>query len=310
MSEEKDLSGLPEEIQKLIKEAEEADTGESGEDTPIVFLPEGTTKLRFYLDPQGKFCREMYRYKLNGIETPNGKKSIYLPYVEDNPIEKLQKELESLGYGNAWMYAPSQHFLCYAWLISSDEKNDAVKLNQLVILEMKWKVWNQIMSCIREFNPQVVYDMFNPEKEMNVWSINYKRGRGGNVSVAGDMHIKCSIDPLPEGTLPLTQCWVAEGEQQDSESVALVVSHMRKLIKQIGSSKEPDQENAARTSPESPPFDKEEHTPKESIEPPKESTEGSCPSEAKGFKWSDPQMDPECVLCALAKECKEAKAAK
>lgn len=323
-----DKDQVPDEISALMKEAERVDNeanesrnNDDNNNLPIVFLPEGKTKLRFYLDPEGKFSRCMYRYKIDGVLNDEGKKiTIRLPYQEGNPIEKLQKELENLDYKDAWKYRPSQHFLSYAYLISSSNTQEVVteNIDNAVLLEMKYKVYLRVMSTIRDMNVNTVTDLFTPEKEMNVWVLDYQRGRGGNVSVSTDISLKSSIPPLPETVPPLKEAWIPENATMEDreDDITLVVKHMRKLIDHLTKSKAPDPDAAASTSA---PTLKEDldNMDMENMKP----TEGEddlpfdsnsksesveCPNKDKGFEFGKFQMEPECIMCEHKSACQQA----
>lgn len=196
-------------LEKLqAKIAERSQQASDRNKTTIVYIPEGTTKFRPYLDAEGEPFRTGFRHKF-------GKTAVNCIGPNDCKICKRLKEI-SEGWDGAWRFHAQEFVLAYVWIFEcSDNSNQYMKLNEPVLLMGNSRLANEISLQLKDVDVEELQLIFNPTEPSLMWQLRYDRDKK-SLSL-GYFNRKATMDPLPESFPPLSQTYFKEGQPPSPE---------------------------------------------------------------------------------------------
>lgn len=279
------IDDLKKEAEAAVKEHEEYRSKKAEEsDRPALrFIGEGNTKLRLYLDKEGKLFRSLNRFNINGVK------------IQDTgeggckEIHSMIEELRSLGDGNAWRLFSAEHVLCYATILSQSKSDDFTLLDTPLVLVIKPKIYFGFMKCFNEWKSDFLTKMLDPTVEANAFTIDFEFGRDGSANVNADVQLITKVDPLPDKFPPLSEVWYKVGDQPSAEDVNKIKEYLAGRINAYKNTKAPTENRVDSSAPAQP-------------------SQMTCPHEADGMKFGSIQdNDPRCMLCDRESLCRASK---
>lgn len=198
--------------------------------TPMVFLREGSHKLRFYPDKRNPSRIRLIR-RINFH-----KAEVTLKGKEDKPYEKkirvrcegeghckicnVMEEANKQGYARSWTHWNTTG-LAYAVIFSSSDKSEYIKLNTPVVVALEGKMIYAINKLIAGHTGTEIQSIIDTQEASNIIEINHKGGKGGNTMAAFDIFRKEPLPPLPENFDNLDDMFVLDKPGSD-EDVKLI----------------------------------------------------------------------------------------
>lgn len=198
----------------------------------LVWLGDGITKFRLYLDHKDQtVARSILRHKINGVNIPC--------LGEGCLICKAYHQVDDMGYGHAYEFAAKERVLSYGVIYDADWMDKSQKetlLNKTVLLMYDWKVKREISTKLGELTTEKISELLDHSVAFPVFSLNYKGGKGGNVSLGFDLTLAKMI-PLPEDYDPLSKCYMAADLIPTTEVLTKAISYMMDTAKKAISTK-------------------------------------------------------------------------
>lgn len=192
---------------KMMKEQQNKTTS-NGEWPNCVFVPEGTHKGRFIVDPDGEISDSYYTYGYfaKGIRDPQGLSAEELPEgfdVENHPLKQLSEILA--GDYNKFARRPRCVYLIYFYLMETDNKSDNWQPGNLYCLianKKFYSAFNSLMTGLEDSIEELVQIM-DPGSKSNGWIVVSVNGSGasGTINMSYMPH-RC--DPIVERTPTMT----------------------------------------------------------------------------------------------------------
>jgi hypothetical protein len=212
-----DMSIDPEVIQQLKEKAQDnrAKRGERvGRDprkAPVVYVPTGTTLLRFYFDSENKIMRTLIRHKIRKVS---------VPCLEGCPVCAYLSEM-GLKYPylpEAWKLRAIETTISYAWIFSCSEGSSYVKTEKPVLLMGNHRLGWALNDHIADIDEESFAKMVNPQVDHFLWEL--KCGQNNrDLSLAPSLKTG-TMEALPDTLYPLSQCIHPEGEEPDTEQIS------------------------------------------------------------------------------------------
>lgn len=181
-----------------IKKLKEQTQGQStpGEWPNCIFLPEGTHKGRFIVDPNGDLYERYatYGYFAKGIRAPEYMDKSDLPEGFDQENHDLKKMGEILsGDYLKFKYGAKWNFITYFYLMETDNKSDNWQPGNLYCIICKTKfarAFNDFMSSMSD-SIEAIFEILDPSKPCVGWiSMTVTGGAQGQTSITYVPH-KC-----------------------------------------------------------------------------------------------------------------------
>lgn len=182
---------------------------------PIVYVPTGTTLLRFYIDSENSIMRAFLRHK-------KGKVSI--PCLDGCPVCTHLSEMEERypDLPGAWKLGSREITIAYAWIFQCSEDSKFVKLETPVLLMGNHKLGRELNDHIADIDQDELEKMLDPQTEHVLWEL--KSGNNGRDFSLAPSFKTGTMDPLPHGLYPLSQCIHPEGEEPTAEQVSKFIA--------------------------------------------------------------------------------------
>lgn len=193
--------------EKRTKRVMGRDIGKS----PIVYVPTGTTLLRFYMDSEHNITRTFLRHKM-------GKVSI--PCLDDCPICTHLSEMEKKypDFQGAWKLGSREATIAYAWIFQCSEDSKFVKLETPVLLMGNHKLGRELDYHIANIDEVEFGKMLDPQTEHVLWEL--KSGDNSRDFSLAPSFKTGTMAPLPDGLYPLSQCIHPEGQEPRAQEVS------------------------------------------------------------------------------------------
>jgi hypothetical protein len=285
---------------------------------PIVYVPAGTTLLRFYMDSENNLTRTFFRHKI-------GQDSVHC--LPNCPVCKYLSEMEKKypDFQGAWKLGSREVTIAYAWLFYCSEENKFVKLETPVLLMGNHKLGRELNDHIADIEEEEFSRMLEPLTHHAMWEL--KSGNNGRDFSLAPSFKKGTMDPLPDTIYPLSQCIYSEGQEPSLDEIHKFIeiineayeSHIKTVdpddlpetsSKKAAVSDTSEDEPSAETKapPKKPTPIKSETKPE-----PKKETKAPTPVEEdverKDCFGSHPDgIQPECLLCTDEGDCEAATA--
>jgi len=233
------IAQLKQEAADVVKEEKERE--EQFGKYPLMWLPNGITKMRLLLDPTGKLIRAVHRYKINDVP---------LPFMgEGSEVEKLVDQLDDLGVQNTWRYRARVWYMSYAYVVQAEEASDMVKLNTHVLLVYNHKVRTEIMKRLNEWPEEFITRMLSVGVPEFAWTFDYKHGSQGNISIGSDPVLQITVPPLEADAKPLVDCWITTSTKPSEQDLNKALTFLRNKIQEAKNApQQPDPAAAAPTT--------------------------------------------------------------
>lgn len=284
-----------EQLERLKRSAETRSqrVNENKNQVTLVYVPDGVTKFRPYLDKEGEVLRTGFRHKYGKLSIPcNG-----------SPECKVCNRLKEIsdGWDGAWRFGSQEYTLLYVWIFEcSDTQNDYIKLNEPVILMGTSRLANEVSFLIKETDINDLEETFDPSTPSLMWQLRYDRDKR-SLSV-GYYNRKASMDPLPESFPALSDCYYKKDASSNPDKEAEFLSLLEKAYQKSLSLGE-----SQSFKPESTIHEPVSQKPLEN--PKSEFTGQRYPVKSGDQKpvcfghHSDSYDDPDCLLCKLETKC-------
>lgn len=188
-------------LNAIVKEQEKK--GNHSEYPNVTFLPEGTHKGRFFVDPKDEIFLEYYTYGYfaNGIRDPAGLDESELPDGFVHKLEEVAEELAELGY---YKYRSKYNFICYFYLIETDARSDDWKPGNLYVIICNRtfsKSFINFITSLTKDAPEALIDTLSPDKTGALLTISFTGGRDGTCSIGAAFPTK-QVEPTDMTDLP------------------------------------------------------------------------------------------------------------
>lgn len=182
---------------------------------PIVYVPEGTTLLRFYMDSENNITRTLLRHKMGKIS---------VPCLDGCPVCTYLSEMEERcpDLPLAWKLRPRTATIVYAWIFSCTENDKFVKVQTPVILMGNHKLGRELNDHIADIDEEEFAKMLDPQTEHVLWEL--KSGNNGRDFGLAPSFKTGLMDPLPNTLYPLSQCIHPEGREPTVEEVSKFIA--------------------------------------------------------------------------------------
>jgi hypothetical protein len=191
-----------------------------GRGIPIVYVPTGTTLLRFYMDSENNITRTFLRHKI-------GKMSV--PCLNGCPLCTYLSELDEKypDVPGAWRLRPKATTIAYAWIFSCSEDSKFVKTETPVLLMGNHKLGRDLEDHIADMDEEEFAKMLDPRADHVLWEL--KSGNNGRDFSLAPSFKTGTMDPLPDALYPLSQCVHPEGR----EPTAVQISKFIEIINRV-----------------------------------------------------------------------------
>jgi hypothetical protein len=178
---------------------------------PIVYVPTGTTLLRFYMDSENNITRTLFRHKAR-------KNSVHC--LTGCPVCKYLSEMEKKypDFPGTWKLRSMETSIVYAWIFSSSEESKFVKIETPVLLMGNYKLGRELNDHIADIDEEDFARMLDPLSEHALWEL--KCGNNGKDFSLAPSFKTGTMDPLPDTLYPLSQCIHPEGQAPNEEEIS------------------------------------------------------------------------------------------
>jgi len=178
---------------------------------PIVYVPTGTTLLRFYMDSENNIVRTIFRHKIR-------KNSV--PCLDGCPVCTHLSEMEKKypDFPGAWKLRSMETTIVYAWIFSSSEDSKFVKIGTPVLLMGNYKLGRELENRIAEIDEEEFAKMLDPLTDHVLWEV--KSGKDSRDFSLVPTLKTGTMEPLPDTLDPLGQCIHPEGQEPNEEEIS------------------------------------------------------------------------------------------
>lgn len=221
---------------------------DSDDYTPMVFLRNGSHKIRIYPDRsvpgRTRLIRRINFHRAN----------VTLPGKDGKPAERslrvrcegegvckvcnVMAEANKQGYTNSWTHGNSNG-LCYGIVYESSEKSDFIKLNVPVVIALEYKMIYAFNKMISGYTGAEVKSIIDTVGDSNIIEIDHKSGSGGNTIVRLDPIRRKPLPELPKHFRPLDELFVEDKPGSD-EDVKLICQAIMTQAKKKSEVIQPD----------------------------------------------------------------------
>jgi hypothetical protein len=212
-------TGIDIEILRQLKEKAQVNrerrgqrfAGRGNRKAPIVYVPAGTTLLRFYKDRENNITRTLLRHKVQKIS---------VPCPDGCPVCTYLSAMEEKypDFPGAWKLHPMETTIVYAWIFSCSEDSKFVKTQTPVLLMGNHKLGRELNDHVAEMDEEDLAKMIDPLADHVLWEL--KSGNNGRDFGLAPSFRTGMMDPLPNTLYPLSQCIHPEGQEPTAEEVS------------------------------------------------------------------------------------------
>ena len=177
---------------------------------PIVYVPTGTTLLRFYMDSESKVMRTFLRHK---------RERVSVPCLGDGC--EVCRYLGEMGekYPNlpgAWRLYPTEITIAYGWIFSCSVGDTLAKIGTPVLLMGDYKLAQELDDQVARMDEEALGKMLDPSADHVLWEL---RSYDRRLSLAPTSETR-TMNPLPKNLYPLKLCIHPEGQAPTREQVS------------------------------------------------------------------------------------------
>lgn len=226
-----------------IKNQATTDLFKNGNQLPIIFIPDGITRLRFFADSEGQIRRVVRRHKKTVPRTGSGSGygdtyTVHLQCLESTPqkcpvCQYIHKKFEEYpGFEPKWEFESRNIVIAYAQIFSYEPYSDSTprdketikrineNLNKPIVLMGLRKFLTEFSDQISQLPNDEIEKTFTPEIDHALWEIRSKNFGQNEFSISLNPKITGKMDPLPENTMPLSHVYYPEGVPPSPDLVA------------------------------------------------------------------------------------------
>ena len=236
---------------------------DSEEYTPMVFLRNGSHKIRIYPDKSvpGKvrLIRKVQFHRATvsvpGKDNKPVDKSIRVRCeggIDHCKVCKVMDEASKMGYTLSWTHFNTTG-LCYGIVYESTEKSDFIKLDTPTVIALEYKMIYAFNKLISGYTGSEVKKLLDTLEESNIIEIDHKSGAGGNTMIRLDPIRKKSLPVLPQYFKPLDELFVPDKPGSD-EDVKLICQAIIEKASNKAQILQPDGTEASQTKKVSDPI--------------------------------------------------------
>lgn len=187
---------------------------------PIVYVPTGTSLLRFYMDSESNITRTFLRHKAGRISVPCLSGCSLCTYLSE--LDEKYPDVPG-----AWKLRSRTATIVYAWIFSCSEENKFVKSGTPVILMGNYKLERELNDHIADIDEEEFAKMLDPQADHALWEL--KSGNNGRDFSLAPSFKTGTMAPLPNGLYPLSQCIHPQGQEPRPEDLSKFIA----IINQI-----------------------------------------------------------------------------
>lgn len=201
----------PETLKRIREEASTRkgfDSGIHGPNVPIVWIPDGTTFVRFQPDSEGEYRRTLWRHKRNDVS---------FRCSGPNVCEacRLLRHLDEGGrWDMAWQFKSRQVSLAYGVIVeyAGAAKSQYVKTGIPVLLMYTYKLAKRLDAMICDLgSTEEIQKFFDPDEPYRVVQI-HSWDRGLKFSMDLMKRRSAKVSALPEHFPPLREMIFTDDE--------------------------------------------------------------------------------------------------
>lgn len=210
------LDKLKQITNKLSEDQSSSGNGGNGGEWPVVcFPPEGITRGRFIVDPEGELYEKYFHYGYfnKGVRDPDTLDPKELPEHFYNTLGDLGKTLSKDH--KRFSRGRKTAFCVYFYVTATDIKDEKFKPNTLVCLVGDGRfagAFNDVLQSLMKDAPDKLLNSLSPDKSGPIMEINIVRGAQG----------KCTISPTFSELGPLVELTEEESKLEDSARQKLI----------------------------------------------------------------------------------------
>jgi hypothetical protein len=299
------------------KRAKRGGGGRDNRMAPIVYVPAGTTNLRFYMDSENNITRTFFRHKV-------GQDSVHC--LHGCPVCKYLSDMEKKypDFQGAWKLGSRETTIAYAWIFNCSEESKFVKLETPVLLMGNHKLGRELNDHIADIDEEEFSKMLDPLTVHAMWEL--KSGNNGRDFSLAPSFKKATMDPMPDTLYPLSQCIYPVGQEPTAEQVSKFIEIINEAYETHIKTVDPDDLKASSDSASEEPAVSEEEAPAPAKAPAKATAKPAEPKKAASAKAAEPPaaevsgdpkecfgahpdgIQPECLLCPDEGSCEAATA--
>ena len=179
---------------------------------PLIYVPGGTTLLRFYMDSENNVMRTLFRHKVREI-------SVDVHCLDGCAVCAYLSEMEKKypDFQEAWKLRRREITIVYAWIFSCSVKNKFIKTETPVLLMGDHKLGRELNDHIADMEEEEFAKMLDPLADHVWWEL--KSGHNSRDFSLATSFERGTMDPLPDTLYPLSQCIHPEGQEPSTEEV-------------------------------------------------------------------------------------------
>lgn len=219
-----------EESQKEVKGIDSRGETQGPGGPPIVWIPDGTTKLRFYIDKRRvplRLIRKLYLHR--AVEANKVKVRCV---GESCQVCKAVKSAAARGYEGSWRFAARLIGLAYGYIYDSTDQSEYMVTKQAVALVLHSRIVEQINRLIASYNANKAAQVFDPDRPSFLIVIMHKGGRGGKTNVGIDPDIQ-SLPAFPDDYPDLDEIYVKSSDPPKEEDVRTILEEIEQKTVEV-----------------------------------------------------------------------------
>lgn len=226
-----------EKLNNLIKQISEQNTKE--QKTNVAWVPEGSHKIRFLLDPDQELFRDVYSHKLGDlgrIICPNHLTKIGIKKSDGSPLPSCEICEIINKYESAWPYGARLDVLIYGIVMETSVTDSKYfREGNPYVLAVKYKFKTAISYLLRTLvkdAPEFITSAFNPTISGGYFNVSFVAGRDGFVNISPVLIKQGSpIQNLASWWKPLNEVWMLNVFEEEKYIAA--VEFARNIEKEI-----------------------------------------------------------------------------
>lgn len=182
------------------------------------FLPNGTHKVRFIIDPKDELFAEYWAYGYFGRGIRDPRNDTGVPEGFENELATIYEE--ELAPLQKWSYGCKYVMLVYMYLYETNVPDENWQPNNLyaVICSRKFgEAFIPFLSSLMKDAPKEILETLSPNKEGVILQVQYEHGKDGHCSIGASYPPKLGGPINMEGVAywPLEDAYIKPGFNKD-----------------------------------------------------------------------------------------------
>lgn len=304
-----DIESLNSKLNSLKKEETKYRSSYGGEEegsrTPIAFLPEGSHKMRMFLDPNGELIRDVRYHKYNNYKFVCPDSYFYGKKEEGVKCKFCEVHAQM---GSNWRHPAARRLIniCYAYIASTDKEGEYFKPGKSYAVITNGKKFRDtfigwVSSLAGTQAQDFIVPYLNPNAPSSITQVDIVKGTQGRVNIGVFPGPPLPAIDLGDWYKPLGEVYVPEGFDEISYNEA-----MKKLKEDyLDENGDLRKEFVEAAEAEAEALAKEAGTATENSASPAEIIVPDFvtdPEKRKCFSHYTP-TDPRCITCEYSEHC-------